>query len=42
MKDGSKKAINFYGDEGDSLILISAGGNSPNMTNGARDKKRKN
>ena len=30
-----EKAIDFYGDEGDSLILISAGGNSPNMINGA-------
>ena len=36
-----EKAINFYGDEGDSLILISAGGNSPNMTNGAREAKKK-
>ena len=26
-----EKAIDFYGDEGDSLILISAGGNSQNM-----------
>ena len=25
-----EKTINFYGDEGDSLILISAGGNSSN------------
>ena len=40
-----EKAIEYYGDEGDSLILISAGGNSPNMTNGAkqaRNKKIKN
>ncbi len=36
-----EKAINFYGDEGDSLILISAGGNSPNMTNGAKEAKKK-
>jgi len=31
-----EKAINFYGDERDTLILISAGGNSPNMINGAK------
>ena len=36
-----EKAIDFYGDEGDSLILISAGGNSPNMTNGAKHAKKK-
>ena len=36
-----EKAIEFYGDEGDSLILISAGGNSPNMTNGAKIAKKK-
>ena len=36
-----EKAIEFYGDEGDSLILISAGGNSPNMTNGAKQAKKK-
>ena len=37
-----EKAIDFYGDKGDSLILISAGGNSPNMTNGATLAKEKN
>ena len=36
-----EKAIEFYGDEGDSLILISAGGNSPNMTNAAQYAKKK-
>tara|TARA_Y100001970_G_C14107443_1_gene788962 strand:+ start:721 stop:1287 length:567 start_codon:yes stop_codon:yes gene_type:complete len=36
-----EKAIEFYGDEGDSLILISAGGNSPNMTNGAKYARKK-
>jgi D-sedoheptulose 7-phosphate isomerase len=36
-----EKAIEFYGDEGDSVILISAGGNSPNMTNGAKSARQK-
>ena len=36
-----EKTINFYGDEGDSLILISAGGNSPNMINGAKEARKK-
>ena len=36
-----EKAIEFYGDEGDTLILISAGGNSPNMTNGAKHARKK-
>ena len=36
-----EKAIEFYGDEGDALILISASGNSPNMINGAKFAKRK-
>ena len=35
-----EKAIEFYGDKGDTLILISAGGNSPNMTNGAKQGKK--
>ena len=35
-----EKAIEFYGDEGDSLILISAGGNSPNMANGANQARK--
>lgn len=37
-----EKAIEFYGDEGDVLILISAGGKSPNMLNGAKKAKEKN
>ena len=36
-----EKAIEFYGDEGDALILISAGGNSLNMINGANIAKKK-
>ena len=36
-----EKAVEFYGDEGDSLILISAGGNSPNMTNAAKQARKK-
>jgi D-sedoheptulose 7-phosphate isomerase len=36
-----EKTIEFYGDDGDSLILISAGGNSPNMINGAKFAKNK-
>ena len=36
-----EKAIEFYGDQGDSLILISAGGNSQNMTNGAKYARKK-
>ena len=36
-----EKAIEFYGDEGDVLILISAGGKSPNMLNGAKKAKEK-
>ena len=36
-----EKAIEYYGDEGDTLILISAGGNSPNMTNGAKQARKK-
>ena len=30
-----EKAIEFYADEGDTIIFISTGGNSKNMTNGA-------
>ena len=37
-----EKAVEFYGDQGDSLILISAGGNSPNMTNAAEHARKKN
>ena len=36
------KAIEFYGDQGDAVILISAGGNSLNMVNGAKKAKEKN
>ena len=36
-----QKAIEFYGDEGDALILISAGGNSKNMVNAANFAKKK-
>ena len=36
------KAIEFYGDQGDAVILISAGGNSLNMVNGAKKTKEKN
>lgn len=35
-----EKAIEFYADKGDSLILISAGGNSPNMVNAANFAKK--
>ena len=31
-----EKAIDFYSDPGDTLILISAGGNSSNMVNAAK------
>ena len=36
-----EKAIEYYGDEGDVLILISAGGNSQNMLNAANFAKKK-
>ena len=36
-----EKSIEYYGDEGDAAILISAGGNSPNMINGAKKAKEK-
>ena len=35
-----EKAIDYYGDNGDALILISAGGNSENMLNAARFAKK--
>ena len=35
-----EKAIEYYGDEGDVLILISSGGNSQNMLNAAFCKER--
>ena len=34
------KAIEFYGEKGDLLILISSSGNSKNMINAARTSKR--
>tara|TARA_B110001452_G_C15079559_1_gene376712 strand:+ start:77 stop:643 length:567 start_codon:yes stop_codon:yes gene_type:complete len=34
------KTIDFYSDENDSVILISAGGNSENMINGAKSAKK--
>ena len=36
-----EKAIDYYADEGDSLILISASGTSKNMINGAKAAKIK-
>ena len=36
-----EKAIDYYGADGDALILISAGGNSQNMLNAARFAKKK-
>lgn len=36
------RTIEFYGDEGDSVILISAGGNSENMIKGAASARKKN
>jgi D-sedoheptulose 7-phosphate isomerase len=36
-----EKTIEFYADEGDAVILISAGGNSPNMINGVKSAKKK-
>ena len=35
------KAVNFYGDEGDVLIVISAGGKSKNMIYGCQAAKEK-
>lgn len=34
------KAVEFYGDEGDLLILISSSGNSMNMINAAKSAKK--
>ena len=34
------KAVEFYGDEGDMVILISSSGNSMNMVNAARSSKK--
>ena len=36
-----EKSIEYYGDEDDVIILISAGGNSQNMLNGAQKAKEK-
>jgi len=36
-----EKAIEYYGDEDDAIILISAGGNSLNMINGAKQSRKK-
>ena len=36
-----EKCIEYYGDEKDVVILISAGGNSQNMLNGAKKAKEK-
>jgi len=36
-----EKSIEYYGDESDVAIFISAGGNSPNMINGAKKAKEK-
>ena len=41
-KGDIEKSIEYYGDEGDAAIFISAGGNSPNMINGAKKAKEKN
>ena len=37
-----EKCIEYYGDENDVVILISAGGNSENMINGAKKAKEMN
>ncbi len=37
-----EKTIEYYADTGDALILISAGGNSANMVNGAKKAREKN
>ena len=36
-----EKAVEFYGDEGDILILISSSGRSPNMINACKSAKNK-
>ena len=38
----AKKAIDFYGDEGDLLIVISSSGSSKNMLNGVRAARNGN
>ena len=37
-----EKAIDFYSDSGDALILISSSGNSMNMVNGVKAAKKNN
>jgi D-sedoheptulose 7-phosphate isomerase len=37
-----EKAVDFYGDEGDLLIVISSSGRSENMLNGIRAGRKKN
>ena len=37
-----EKAVNFYGDQGDVLIIISASGKSKNMVYGCEAAKKKN
>jgi len=37
-----EKAIDFYGDEGDLLIIISSSGNSENMLNGVKAARNAN
>ena len=36
-----EKAVSFYGNKGDVLIVISAGGKSKNMINGCEEAKKK-
>ena len=36
-----EKAVSFYGDKGDILIIISASGKSKNMINGCEEARRK-
>lgn len=38
--DWVAKAVQFYGDEGDSLVLISSSGNSMNMVKAAKEAKQ--
>jgi len=38
--DWVAKALQFYGDEGDSVVLISSSGNSMNIVNAAIDAKK--
>ena len=37
-----EKAIEFYGEEGDVIVLISSSGNSPNIVNAAKKAKKNN